>query len=695
MSVNIQINDYSLQSDIIVTSKFSHDGSPDKELNTQKIARNDGMKLLSTNFAPKRFTLAGRIKGGSQDDLEENIDEFKRYVMNVTSANLDFEYAGSYRRFIVDCMSVSIERAHYHLTFAPFSVSFVVLDPPFGTRINSLGGDLVTLEALSVQQIAAAAYETTLTFDGSADPAPVMSFTIDTAGGLNEIQFRNQTTNQQMNVGTTWGNSDQLVIDTANRSVTRSGMDIDFSGRFPEFDLGANRILINLIQNNTLDQSQATNDAAAQISGNYIEEAQSFTPGSSTNYNKIQVLLRKSTDYTNDSQTELFSATTNKDAGNTTASWDTANSRAILPLAAAASDQTNTNTGGVAESLDNGLISYLLQKVTAAQSGITTKVTFKLSSSGSPTGAIKVKLYADSGGALGELLDTSSSVEASSLSGVATDKDFTFSGGPVRTSGQSYWYVLEWSQTSPGFSHIIVSVASTGTHYKNTPGTSASGALTFTDYYAAYTTASNIIQSTGYDTGYTTNSFVDYSVVKTDNSGSVIIEFSDSANNSSFGSWTSDITTLTRRYLRFRITITGTVSRSPSVDTLVMNYVGKLRARLWNTSAGLPTTQIEEILVPYSSIGTSYGIVDLNFTSVALSSASVYALSLVPGGADKTMDWPYANTSSVAGGQRLRRTSSGGTFTAFSTNDHVFYLYKTATPNWSVDAKVVYNERYL
>lgn len=715
MSVNIQINTFSLQSSSIITSSFLHDGSPEKELGTLNIARQDGLKLVSTRFKPKQFTLAGRIKGNTQQELENNIDLFKRFVMNEVNASLDFEYAGSFRRFIVDCVSVSIDRSHYHLTFAPYSAVFTVLDPPFGKKIINLGNQLAVEETLSVQQITTSVYQTTITLDGSADPAPMIDFVIDTVGNLDEIQFKNNTTNQQINIGTAWGAGDRITINTEDRFVQRGGSDIDFTGIFPEFALGINEVKTSFIQAATLNQSQTDYDSDSIIYLSApIEEGQTFTPSSTANYNKIQVLLRQG-DVSAQGANETFTNTTYKDAVNTTANWDTVVRAGLLPFTGATStDQTG---GGFDITMNFGRSSYGISLPTSvsgseseqvfkpARQGYLTRFSPWIGKTGTPSDAVIARIYKvinTSPLILGDLLATSTNTfSGAGLGAGFTQKDFDFTEVYLEID-TSYLFQLDRTGADSDTDYYQASAGAGSTAYSRGAAFIKQGDsrveiidmdMTFTQYSKGFNTSNNIIVSKGFDTQLTSNTFTGFSITKSDHGGSVVTEFSDSADNSTFGGWTSDIVTLSRRYIRFRLTLTGTATITPVVNNLFVGWRGKIKARLWNTSAGLPSTQIEEIIIAFDSLGSTYSLIDLNFTSVSLSSGTVYAVSLFPVvPATGQMVWAYKNSNAYSAGKRVRKPT--GIWLGVDV-DYVFYLYKTASPTWSIDEKITYVQRFL
>lgn len=713
--VKAQINDFSLQSSSVVSSRLLHDDSPNQSLNLLNVSRRDGQKLISSQFQPKTITIVGQLKGSNQTDLDKNIDTFKRSV-NVTQGNLDISMAGGFRRYVVALQSVIIERASYNLTFVPFSVSFSVYDPPFARNVLSLGGGLVVEQTLSVEGIAVASYETTITFDGSADPKPRFTAVIDTPGTLGDISLKNETTGDQITVGTAWVAGDQLVVDTENQTVVRTGQSIDFDGIFPEFELGANKILLSLIDTGALNASQTDFDSDAAMDNN-IEEGQTFQPTATTNYSQIAVLLKKNVDQGTISITESFDLTTNKDGANTTGNWDTTNGIATLALSADVTDQSQTSNispiphfFGQFSFLPNYWAQSFVPSVTAPLS----KIVLNLFKVGTPTDNVVVELRPDGGSNTfqpSSVVTESVNVAGGGLgtsSGVATT--ISFSGTNYLTSGTTYWIVVHRSGAEDSSNYFKIDEtdeSSSSVDYypagvdvfslDGSPNSWSAGGvedLIFTEKYKSFNTSNNIIQSLGYDTGNTTNQFISSNVNVDNNGGSIVTEYSDSANNSSFGSWTSDITTLNRRYIRFRVTITGAVTYSPIVRDVTMTYAGQLQATLWNTSAGLPTTAIETITLNYSQVSLSYSEVLLTFTPRTLTSGTTYAVSILPIGFGITVSWGYKNTDAYASGQRVRRIGRGF-WVAQSTNDMYFKLFKALAGGWAVDAKIDYTQRFL
>lgn len=94
-----------------------------------------------------------------------------------------------------------------------------------------------------------------------------------------------------------------------------------------------------------------------------------------------------------------------------------------------------------------------------------------------------------------------------------------------------------------------------------------------TTLFAKVHQLSGLVQSIGYDSTTTTNSFI-ANVTQSLNSGTITISYADSANNTDWSAWTTDITTLTRRYIKFKIVFSTVNLNSPTVTSIIMIYGG-------------------------------------------------------------------------------------------------------------------------
>lgn len=80
-------------------------------------------------------------------------------------------------------------------------------------------------------------------------------------------------------------------------------------------------------------------------------------------------------------------------------------------------------------------------------------------------------------------------------------------------------------------------------------------------------------QSKAYDTGTTRPIFTGYSADQALAGGTATYQFSDSSDGGTFGAWTGDITTLTKRYIRWKVTLQGAnTTVPPQVRSMTIKY---------------------------------------------------------------------------------------------------------------------------
>jgi len=699
MATSITLNGYDLQSTTVKTRTISHDDGPPLELNTLEIAREDGAKLVSSSYGVKEIKLEGIIKGTSQSDLETNIDTFKKNVIG-TNLDLDISYAGSTRRYKVST-NVVITRDFYHLTFAPFSITCNVLDPPFGL-------DTGITEALSVDNLTLTTETLSASFDGTAKPKPKISFSLGNPTNLDEIQFKNLTTNTQMNIGTAWSDLDIVEIDTDQKTVKKNSQNIGFEGVFPEFELGNNDLYLSFVPFGALNQEQTTYNSDADTQSSWIAEAQSFQVSLTGTYNQIELLLKKPTAFTTDEWIEQFTSTTYKDATNTTGDWNTSEGVAKCSLTASQLDQQQT-TQNNSDATSSG--NSLYQTFIPGSNCFLDKVSLYIYKYGGQTDSATLKIWHKS--AFGDWVElASATVSASSIGTSYSWVDFSprSINGSMATlySGSTYYiHLIGGDSASAGFAWGGSSDANSysngvakyclGDNPYDSPTDPPSGTRDFCfKTYNKYFNTSGIIQSLGFDTSKTTNTFLTGTQSVTLNGGTSTLYFSDSADNSTWSDWTTDITTLSRRYIRFKIELTGSATASPVVDYVTITWTGNVEVNVCNDSAGTPGSVISTYYIPYSNIGTGYGWVSIT-TNLSLSSATTYWIWIKPTstyGTNRTVYWAYQSSDVYASGQRARKTSSGGSWTTYA-HDHSFRIYKEVTTGWEIDTKITYTKRYL
>lgn len=210
-----------------------HDSGTPRELYMYDLTRDGGAELVNAEWKPKKIIIEGIIKGTDIEDLEANIDTFKKYLSG-QGKNLDIEYASGTRRYEATASVVTIERDYYHISYAPFSIEFTT-PLGFGKDISttsystySIALHTLTTDSFSILGTVVPKYQIQLLFK-LATAVSTVSVTING----DKI-----TIDEAITAGQT------LVIDTDNKKVTLAGVEKRYTGIFPRLILGTNNYKI-------------------------------------------------------------------------------------------------------------------------------------------------------------------------------------------------------------------------------------------------------------------------------------------------------------------------------------------------------------------------------------------------------------------------------------------------------------------
>ncbi len=834
--MNIQLNNFSFSGDYSVTGLIHDSGTP-QELNIMKISRQDGAKLVSSNFAPKEITISGLIKGDTVTELETNIDTFKKSMM-VTSGNLDMDYAGSYRRYKVDCSACTISREYYHVTFAPFEIKFVCSDPPFAKDISAVGGLDVLNDVYSSENITSESVKDSFTVEGSAIPKGKIRYKFDQIGDISSIDFINSSTSKQINVSTAFTSGDELLIDHDNLNVTLNGEPVEFEGVFPDLKLGSNSFESNLYLSSgtTLDASQTVNNSFKPLYGS-IKLAQSFQVSTSALIPKIQLLLKRvgtissdillrietnsgnapsgtavtngtatilssnistnpfwvnisltdcelstATTYwlilsttngssenyyewkanniggytsgtgaryfnawntlswdfcfkvyknivdvnnaveTAESFNETFNATTYKDAGNTTADWNTTSGKLLLNKYFA---ETINQQQLIATSYAT-LNPYVLLEQTfqVSLSGYITKIMIKANSVGDPGWSNPVLLIVELGGSV--------SLSDPDGNGYCT-ATFT-SPGKLVVADTTYTMRL-YHSSSVGYGRWYGDASNS---YPNGSANTGVADFAFKIYLdGAYDTTNNTGQSLALDSA---SSVIASATVTATQTIPVATSITDAL--SSDGTNFETITLGQEKYftnlgssLKFKETLNGTVSATPSTDALSINYKlasiisdtthriaqsfisgftgnlgrvklnikrfgnpGSLTVSIFSDSGGAPNVSLASQVVTETILNDQFGWVSINFLSPAsLTSTTTYWIVVSAASVDSSNGYLIRSRSgnTYANGTMSYSTDSGSNYSDYSGEDLLFQTYASSGLQHQFDMKIQYGKRYL
>lgn len=222
----------------VVASRIVQDSMPDRDFRTFDVPRNDGGGAIGSYWRNKKILIYGVIKKDTNAELEAKIDEMKKYLAT-QEGNLDIMVNNVARRYVATLTNASnifSERKHFHVSYCPFSLEFLCLNP-FGQSLNYQAD---TFEETSL------AYSDEVNNAGTAKAKAVVSVNFSSADTVTVVNWKNTLTGDEIEVSTTFSAGDILEFNTEKKSVTLNGTAIDFDGVFPELEPGLNSFTLTI-----------------------------------------------------------------------------------------------------------------------------------------------------------------------------------------------------------------------------------------------------------------------------------------------------------------------------------------------------------------------------------------------------------------------------------------------------------------
>ena len=280
----------------LVTSSYApkyvkHESTSLRNVALLELAREDGAVLISEKYGVKYITIVGSLKAASQSALETAIDNFKELFSRLEK-NLDISWAGSTRRYVTTCVNHTFNRDHLNINFVPWAAEFVVAsgigkDTAITAELNAFAVNLSTELSDSVS------------LSGSAEPKPI--FTVK----FNEVNWPSYAAkgisiegpNGEKVIHTKangYVNQSELIFDMSLKKVTLAGVEVEFLGIFPTFEIGSNSYIVRA--GGIIDQQFTGTVIGGQVNNIYgtVYSAQSFSvPFTDDSYGQIEVYVKK------------------------------------------------------------------------------------------------------------------------------------------------------------------------------------------------------------------------------------------------------------------------------------------------------------------------------------------------------------------------------------------------------------------
>jgi len=236
MSSQITYNSFNLQSSTIITEKILHTSAPKNDFNSQNKARRDGSYLLSNYWSSKAISAQGTIIGSSVSNLDTLIDELKQNLAG-ENLNLDIGYAGGTRRYRATASDIVIDREHFNGSWCPFIVEFQCVD--------AFGRDTSATTVIQDGNTTSP-FTKSFTMTGSFPAYPVITLTLVGGDNISVIKVENTVNGDFMTITRSYSDAEVLEVDCDGMTVKVDGTEVDFTGVFPDFVVGANNIRITV-----------------------------------------------------------------------------------------------------------------------------------------------------------------------------------------------------------------------------------------------------------------------------------------------------------------------------------------------------------------------------------------------------------------------------------------------------------------
>lgn len=239
--INANFNGSNIQNANILLTKIDHDTIPPRELKRYRIIRGDGEIITDNRFGAKRITLIGRIQGTDKLDLETRMDAFRQLLtgFDTISKVLFIDYLSTVRNYTTTCVNLSFDRRNGTVNFAEFQADFISTTPfGYDTTATTLVSSVVSTTEPK---------DHVMTVGGTAERQKlIITVTVNSFTGTapNTLTVKNNETNAGISVSRNWTAADVLLIDVANFSCKVNGVEMDYTGTFPDFAPGSRTLRI-------------------------------------------------------------------------------------------------------------------------------------------------------------------------------------------------------------------------------------------------------------------------------------------------------------------------------------------------------------------------------------------------------------------------------------------------------------------
>lgn len=223
---DIVFNGYSLSnSSTIICTYIDYDNQGKIDLNTFNFPRDNGGGVLTKYYRGRDIKLRITLVESTASAFNTLIDNFKT-ALRTTEGNLDIKVNDEVRRIKATLTDIVFKKEHYNINFVNVDITFRSVEPFFyatTSQTSTFEGKTVTFDE-----------EVTNTGSAESDPQFYFIFGATTATTVVSITAFSRT----ISVTNTFASGDILIVNSDTKSVTKNGVEIDYSGIFPIFSPG-------------------------------------------------------------------------------------------------------------------------------------------------------------------------------------------------------------------------------------------------------------------------------------------------------------------------------------------------------------------------------------------------------------------------------------------------------------------------
>lgn len=199
---------------------------PKRDVSDFPLAHSNKSVTTSAFYKGKPVNVRGVIRLSGREALDDALSTLRK-ILEPINQTLQLPISGNQRRYLRTTVN-NIAISNVNGGYAEVDIEFTTSDP--------YNYGIITTEVLNVINLTSGNKSYPVTFEGTANQAPVITYTLDsfTNGSNRTVTFSDPQGNS-ISVQRTWVANEVLVIDCANRTVQVDGTDVDFTGNFPEW----------------------------------------------------------------------------------------------------------------------------------------------------------------------------------------------------------------------------------------------------------------------------------------------------------------------------------------------------------------------------------------------------------------------------------------------------------------------------